>query len=42
MGTLRVEKDGVKGDAKDIAQLFKETGVDLGQFLKTDDPVDPA
>lgn len=37
MGTLRVEKDGVKGDAKDIAQLFKETGVDLGQFLKTDD-----
>lgn len=36
MGDLIVEKNGVKGDAKDIALLFKETGVDLGQFLKKD------
>lgn len=36
MGKLIVEQNGVKGDAKDIAQLFKETGVDFGQFLKKD------
>lgn len=36
MGDLIVEKNGVKGDAKDIALLFKETGVDLDQFLKKD------
>ena len=36
MGDLIVEKNGVKGDAKDIALLFKETGVDFGQFLKND------
>ncbi len=36
MGKLIVEKDGVRGDVADIAQLFKETGVNLDQFLTTD------
>lgn len=35
MGKLIVEKDGVRGDVADIAQLFKETGVNLDQFLTT-------
>ena len=40
MGKLTVEQNGVKGDAKDIAQLFKEAGVDFGQFLKKDSNID--
>ena len=36
MGKLIIEKDGVRGDVADIAQLFKETGVNLDQFLTID------